>query len=83
MELQVGGYGSQRCNEAVTACCDDGRHDISHEWEELLYKLSLVDDPKMRDFASKEMARIRTASQGVRFFDLGETGSPMPAGNCA
>jgi hypothetical protein len=32
----------------------------------------MTDDPKLRDFACQEMAKIRTKSQGVRFFDLGE-----------
>jgi len=77
MEMQISGYNSQK--EAITACCEDGSHHISHEWEELLYKLSLTDDPKLRDFAYKEMAKVRTTSQGVSFFDLGENNSPKCA----
>ena len=72
VEQQVSGYDSKKDKDAITACYGDGRHNVSHEWEELLYKLSLTEDPKMRDFACQEMAKIRTTTQGVRFFDLGK-----------
>jgi len=42
---------------------------IKHEQEELLFKLSQVDDAKLRELALHEMDRIRPLSPGRCFFD--------------
>ena len=76
MELHDKQQDSQKVKASVAALrgCKT-RPEISHEWEEFLYRLSAIDDPKLREFACLEMAKIRSTSQGMSFFDMGEKSS--------
>jgi DNA-binding transcriptional regulator YiaG len=43
---------------------------VEHEREERLFKMSQMDDAKLRELAHKEMDKIRALSPGIHFFDL-------------
>ena len=75
MGRQEGQYTSLKTQTAIAALREyQARPDISHEWEEFLYKLSVTDDPKLREFACLEMAKVRATSQGISFLDMEKTG---------
>jgi len=62
----------ERCRQAAIKAIREYKDTafVEHEIEELLYKLSQVDDKELNETARREMERIRAISQGRCFFDL-------------
>jgi hypothetical protein len=65
-------YSPQQIKTAVAALkAYDAKPFVSHEWEELVFRLSSDNDPRLREKMYREMAEILKKDTGFNLFRMG------------